>query len=207
MTATLASHRNRSAPPQERTHPIPANERGRPLRRNRWINRRPTEPERPVILSPRPPTPVPFPILARDNASTRALPPTLHSQRSWLEDNTLISFPFRPFLPDAIYLAPTVPTRNREELRAFKEHCLYLLQGRPEKHIDHQLTDIFSFAPHPIIFVDFIWKYCTSITRDGILEDYRRIWSGTENTESIRLIRAYSVFYSWDNDSFTITLI
>ena len=105
------------------------------------------------------------------------------------------------------YLAPTVPTRTRDELRAFKEHCLYLLQGRPEKHIDHQLTDIFSFAPHPIIFVDFLWKYRTSITRDGILEDYHRIWSGTENTETVRLIRAYSVFYGWDNDSFTITLI
>ena len=67
--------------------------------------------------------------------------------------------------------------------------------------------DIFSFAPHPIIFVDFIWKYRTSITRNGILEEYCHIWSGTENTESIRLIKAYSVFYSWDNDSFTITLI
>ena len=205
---TLASHRNRSAPPQDRTYPIPASERGRPLCHNRWISRRPTEPEQLVIPCPQPPTPVSYPTIIGDNLSTQPLPPTLHPlQHSWSEDNSLLSLLHRPFLLEAFYLAPTVPTRNKVELRAFKEHCLYLLQGRDKKYLEHPITNIFTYCPHPIVFVDFLWRYCITITWDGILEDYRHIWSHPNNSESIRLIRAYSVFYGWNNDSFTISLV
>ena len=166
------------------------------------------EPERPVIPSPRPPTPVHYPTIVGDNLSTQPLPPTPHSsQHSWSEDNSLLSLPCRPFLPETFYLAPTIPTRNKVELQAFKEHCLYLLQGHDEKHLEHPITNIFTHCPHPIVFVDFLWRYHVTITCDGILEDYCHIWSHPNNSESVRLIQAYSVFYSWNNDSFTVSLV
>ena len=63
MIATLASYRNRSALPQDRTYPIPASKHRRPLRCNHWIGRKPMEPKRLVIPNPRPPTPVPYPTI------------------------------------------------------------------------------------------------------------------------------------------------
>ena len=161
-----------------------------------------------MIPSPRPPTPVHYPTIVGDNLSTQPLPPTPHpSQHSWSEDNSLLSLSCRPFLPETFYLAPTVPTRNKVELQAFKEHCLYLLQGRDEKHLEHPITNIFTDCPHPIVFVDFLWRYHVTITCDGILEDYCHIWSHPNNSESVRLIQAYSVFYSWNNNNFTVSLV
>jgi len=96
--------------------------------------------------------------------------------------------------------------RNSEELRIFKQHCLYLLQHCPDVHINHLFTDLFKVTPHPIVFNGFLWKYQTSITNEGILEDYRLIDS-EHSTESTRLLKQCTVFYSWEGNSYTVTLI
>jgi len=50
-----------------------------------------------------------------------------------------------------------------------------LLQGRQERHIEHLLLELTDLTPDPIIFSGYLWKYCTSMNNDGILEDYRII--------------------------------
>ena len=36
---------------------------------------------------------------------------------------------------------------------------IYLLQYRPDIHIDHLFMDLFKVTPHPIVFNGFLWKY------------------------------------------------
>ena len=45
------------------------------------------------------------------------------------------------------------------------------------------------------------------MTQSRILEDYRLIYANSDNSETIQLVKAYSVYYSWNNESFTITLL
>jgi len=84
----------------------------------------------------------------------------------------IIGRTFQSFLPGHKYLANTIPTRSRKELDTFHTHCWYLLQGRQECHIKHLLSELTELCPDPIIFLGYLWKYCTSINSDGTLEDY-----------------------------------
>ena len=102
------------------------------------------------------------------------LPPTPRSH-STSGNSDLISATSQIYLPEFIYLGVTAPTRNHTELHIFKQHCLYLLQGRTEKHISHPLTELQTITPHIGAFNKFFWKYHTSITVNSILEDYRGI--------------------------------
>jgi len=69
------------------------------------------------------------------------LPPTPHSHHTSISGNSdLVGATSQIYLPEVIYLGVTAPTRNRTELHIFKQHCLFLLQNRTEKHISHPLT-------------------------------------------------------------------
>jgi len=106
----------------------------------------------------------------------RPLPPTPHSHHTSVSGNSdLVGATSQIYLPEVIYLGVTAPTRNRTELHIFKQHCLFLLQNRTEKHICHPLTELQTITPHIGAFNKFFWKYRTSITINGILEDYRGI--------------------------------
>jgi len=91
------------------------------------------------------------------------------------EGSELIGRTFQSFLPEHKYLANTVPTQSKKELNAFQGHCWYLLQGQQEHHIEHLLSELTDLCPDPIIFSGYLWKYCTSVNNDSILEDYQII--------------------------------
>ena len=132
------------------------------------------------------------------------LPPTPRSH-SVSGNSDLIGATSQIYLPEFIYLGVTAPTRNCTELHIFKQHCLYLLQGCTEKHISHPLTELQTITPHIRAFNKFFWKYCTSITVNGILKDYRGIMHQSE-TRTPCLVKVCMIFYSWDNPSYTVTL-
>jgi len=112
---------------------------------------------------------------------------------------------FQPFLPEQFYLAATLPSRSRAELLTFRIHCRSLLQRRPERHIDHPFTEFRNFTPHPVVFKGFLWKYRTTVTSTGILEDYRKVYIDT-TTRASHLIKAFTLFTGWDDLSYTITV-
>jgi len=134
------------------------------------------------------------------------LPPTPHSHHTSVSGNSdLVGATSQIYLPEVIYLGVTTPTRNRTELHIFKQHCLFLLQNRTEKHISHPLTELQTITPHIGAFNKFFWKYRTSITINGILEDYRGITHHSD-TRTPCLVKVCTIFYSWDNPSYTVTL-
>jgi len=92
-----------------------------------------------------------------------------------LGGSELIGRTFQLFLPEHKYLATTVLTQSKKELNAFRSHCWYLLQGQQERHIEHLLLELTDLTPDPIVFTGYLWKYCTSVNNDGILEDYQII--------------------------------
>jgi len=194
ITTDELAHRNRSAPARDPWTFVPSNERGRNRLRhtNPLINRTPNSPVPQVPVYP--------------NISTPSQQIVSESDIRPRQFDHIVGTPFQPFLPEETYLAKATPTRNLEELRIFKQHCLYLLQHRPDVHIDHLFTDLFKVTPHPIVFNGFLWKYRTSITNKGILEDYRLIDS-EHSTKSTRLTKQCTVFYSWEGNSYTVTLI
>jgi len=79
------------------------------------------------------------------------------------------------FLPKDRYLATTIPTRDKHKFNTFRNHCWYLLQVQIEHYIEHPLSELTYLTPNPIIFAEFLWKYHTSVTSEGILEDYQVI--------------------------------
>ena len=187
-------HRNHSAPAQDPQTFVPSNERGRNHLRQvtPLINR--------TLNSPVPQVPV-YPDIStpsRQIVSEEDLHPR--------QFDHVVGTPFQLFLPEETYLAKATPTRNSEELCIFKNHCLYLLQHHPDIHINHLFTDLFKVTPHPIMFNGFLWKYWTSITNEGILEDYRLIDS-EHSTKSTCLLKQCTVFYSWEGNSYTVTLV
>jgi hypothetical protein len=111
----------------------------------------------------------------------------------------------QPFLPEQLYLAKTLPTRTRAELQSFLNHCNYLLQNSQERVIRHSLTELHSITPNPVDFRGFLWRYKVVITRSGVLEDYREIVRNT--ADQVIAYKAYEVFYSWTDQSYTVTLI
>jgi len=96
--------------------------------------------------------------------------------------------------------------RNCTELHIFKQYCLYLLQNCTENHISHPLTELQTITPHIGAFNKFFWKYCTSITVNSILEDYRGI-SHHSDTRTLCLVKVCMIFYSWDSPYYTVTLV
>ena len=174
ITTDELAHRNHSAPAWDLQTFVPSNERGR----NHLCRTTPLPPRTPN--SPVPPTPV-YPTISTPSQQIVSV------EDIWPRQfDHIVGTPFQPFLLEDTYLAKATPTRNQEELQIFKQHCLYLLQHCPDIHIDHLFTDLFKVTPHPIIFNGFLWKYQTSITNKGILEDYRLIDS-EHSTESTRL--------------------
>jgi len=156
-----------------------------------------------------PPPPV-LPSLL-DNYQEASLPPTPFEPPAPLESivsggSEIIGRTFQSFLLGHKYLANTVPTRSQKELDAFRTHCWYLLQGRPEHHIEHLLLELTKLCPDPIIFLGYLWKYRTSINNNGILEDYWIIQQTETCPQTARLNKAYTIFYSWHDNSYTISL-
>jgi hypothetical protein len=114
--------------------------------------------------------------------------------------------PPQPFLPNNLYIARVIPTRNSIELRAFLNHCQYLLQGRANEIINHPLTELFSFTPHPVVFVGFLWRYRITINQTGVLEDYRLITRLNHPPGNTALRYAFTVFYDWDAEGYTVSI-
>jgi len=211
------------------------NKRGRPLRRTApFINRpvleqrptpwpatpNPTPPVYPTVIppphiEPTPsyhvyPPPLVLPSLL-DNYQEASLPPTPFETPAPIESivsggSEIVGRTFQSFLPGHKYLATTVPTQSKKELDAFCTHCWYQLQGRQECHIEHLLSELTKLCPDPIIFSRYLWKYRTSINNDGILEDYRIIQQTETHPQTARLNRAYTVFYGWHDNSYTVSL-
>ena len=97
--------------------------------------------------------------------------------------------------------------RDKHEFSTFRSHCWYLLQARTERHIEHPLSELTRLAPNPIIFSGFLWKYRTSVTSEGILEDYRVIDRSDTIPAVPRLLKGYTVFYRWTETSYSIAFV
>ena len=146
--------------------------------------------------SPEPPV---FPTIGTSNPLSQPIYQT-NSDNSYVLD-----LPFRPFLPEGIYLSVAIPTRNRAELEHFLGHCQQLLGPRPHRNIEHPITELEQLTPLPLTFSGYLWKYRTSITADGITEDYRQI-TQSANRQHAALVHAFTVFYRWQGDRYIITL-
>jgi len=81
-----------------------------------------------------------------------------------------------------------------------------LLQGQQERHIEHLLSELMELCPDPIIFSGYLWKYHTSVNNNGILEDYWIIQRTETHPQTARLNKAYTIFYGWHNNSYTVSL-
>ena len=134
------------------------------------------------------------------------VPPAQLQSHSSTGHIKIVGLPPRPFLPEQQYLATTIPTRDLIEHITFLNHCCYFLQGRVERQINHSLTELHQLTPHPIVFAGFLWHYRIIINQTGILEDYRRIVRTSSIPEGAALQKAYTVYYSWDGKSYTVTL-
>jgi len=66
-----------------------------------------------------------------------------------------------------------------------------------------ELTDL---TPDPIVFSGYLWKYCTSVNNNSILEDYRIIQRTNVCPQTAQLNQAYTVFYGWHDNSYTMSL-
>ena len=196
---------------QDHNHQNSQNDRGQPpLRRQRnWFtHKQPTPSAEPSQIS-QVPTPVNYPTIHQApglqdivHGPTRPIGNLLYN-----EDHGLIEFPERPFLPEDNYLGCTLPTCNLSELRQFRDCCAYLLQHCPDYRIEHPLTDLFHICPHPIVFVGFLWRYWIFITNQGILEDYQVVTASTDNSDSVRLRKAFTTFYGWSEYSYTVSIV
>ena len=156
-----------------------------------------------------PPPPV-LPSLL-DNYQEASLPPIPFEPPAPLESivsggSELIGRTFQSFLPKHKYLATTVPTWSKKELNAFHSHCWYLLQGQQEHHIEHLLSELTDLTPDPIVFTGYLWKYHTSLNNNSILEDYWIINRTDSHLQTAWLNRAYTVFYGWYDNSYTMSL-
>ena len=81
-----------------------------------------------------------------------------------------------------------------------------MLQGRQERHIEHLLSELTDLTPDPIVFTGYLWKYRTTVNNDGILEDYQIINRTDSRPQTAQLNRAYTVFYGWHDNSYTVSL-
>jgi len=207
----------------------PRNKRGDPSNRGQilqrqpaFVERRPT-PRPPVTTETAPPVylnilapshieptpsyyvnlpPLVIPPLS-DQYQEAPLPPTPLTT-AILEGSELIGRAFQTFLPEDKYLATTIPTRDKHKFSTFHSHCWYLLQAWTEQHIEHPLSELTHLIPDPIIFAGFLWKYRTSVTSKGILEDYQVIARSDTIPAVPRLLKGYTVFYGWTENTYSI---
>jgi len=112
----------------------------------------------------------------------------------------------QPFLPEALYLGPGIPTRNQAELQAFVNHCRYILGNHHQRIINHSISDLHEITPAPAVFAGHLWRYRITIARDGILEDYRIIAQTTTLPIHAALQHAFTVFYDWQSSGYTVSL-
>ena len=189
----------------------PANERGRrsnPQRTQPFIHRRPHDLSTPPAIpqnqgfSPIYPTlatPIPSPV------PQPFIPPQIHSDSSsgTLE---LCGSVHQPFLPEALYLSPGIPTRNAAELQAFVNHCRFILGARQTWIINHSITDLHKIIPAPAVFTGHLWRYRIIINTDGILEDYRIIARTTGLPIIAALQHAFMVYYDWNAQGYTVSI-
>jgi len=112
----------------------------------------------------------------------------------------------QPFLPEALYLGPGIPTRNSAELQAFVNHCRYILGPRSNRTINHSITDLHEITPAPAVFAGHLWRYRIVINIDGILEDYRIIARTTNLPVIAALQHAFTVYYDWNAVGYTVTI-
>ena len=146
-----------------------------------------------------------------ENYQDASLPPTPFVHPTPLESiisggSELIGRTFQSFLPEHKYLATIVPTQSKKELNTFRSYCWYLLQGWWERHIEHLLSELTNLTPDPIVFTGYLWKYHTSVNNNSIVEDYRIINRTDSHPQTAQLNRAYTVFYGWHDNSYTISL-
>ena len=164
----------------------------------------PVYPSLNIDIAPVPPPPVLYDTLSlireQHRVTTVQYPTLVESQPS---NGPVIGNAPRPFLPEQLYLATTVPTRDPLELCAFINHCAYLLQNWSHYIISHPLTELHSLTPHPIIFSGFLWHYRITINRTGVLEDYCLIVCTNSTPEQATLDRFCTVFFGWDADGFS----
>ena len=198
-------------PTQDCNRQTSQNDHGQPpLRRHRnwFIHRQVIPPAEPSQIA-RAPTPVNYPTIHQAPRLQDIVhgPTETPGNLSYNETHRLIRFLERPFLPEDDYLGCTLPTSNLSELWQFRDCCVYLLQHHPDYQIDHPLTDIFCICPHPIVFVGFLWRYRIFITNQGILEDYCMVTASTDNSDSVRLRKAFTAFYSWSEYSYTVSIV
>jgi hypothetical protein len=111
----------------------------------------------------------------------------------------------QPFLPEKPYVSRTLPTRSPAELQAFLNHCQYLLQNRPNRLVQHYLTELHEITPNPVDFLGFLWRYKVIISASGVFEDYRRLVHFAP--DHVTTERAYTVYYHWTDQSYTVTLV
>jgi len=190
---------------------MPANERGRGSHTRRtqpFIYRRPCDRSAPPVIpqsqefSPIYPTlatPIPSPV------PQPFIPPQIHSDSSsgTLELRGTVH---QPFLLEALYLSPGIPTRNAAELQAFVNHCRFILGNRRTQIINHSITDLHEITPSPAVFAGHLWRYRILINLDGILEDYRIIARTTDLPIVAALQHAFTVYYNWNSRGYTVSI-
>jgi len=173
-----------------------------------FIHRRPRDRSAPLVIPHTRDIPPIYPNLISPIPSPVPqlfIPPQIHSNSS-LGTLELTGQIHQPFLPEALYLSPGIPTRNAAELQAFVNHCRFILGGRQTRIIDHSITDLHEITPAPAIFAGHLWRYRIIINHDRILEDYRIIARTTGLLIHAALQHAFTVYYNWNARGYTMSI-
>jgi len=144
-------------------------------------------------------TPIPTPALQP------FIPPRIESDSS-SSTLELTGQLHQPFLPEALYLGPGIPTQNLAELQAFVNHCRYILGNHHQRIINHSISDLHEITLAPAVFTGHLWRYRITIGIDRILEDYRIIACTTTLPVHAALQHAFTVFYDWQSLGYMVFL-
>jgi hypothetical protein len=71
--------------------------------------------------------------------------------------------------------------------------------------VEHPLAGISVFTASPTDFIGFLWKYRTTISETGVLEDYRTIVAAERPPGYVVLRYAYTVYHDWNTQGYTVT--
>ena len=112
----------------------------------------------------------------------------------------------QPFLPEALYLSPGIPTQNSAKLQAFVNYCRFIIGNHQNRIINHSIADLYEITPAPMVFAGYLWRYRITISTKGILENYRIIAHTTSLPVHATLQYTFTVFYDWQGTGYTISL-
>ncbi len=161
-----------------------------------------------------PPVPRPLPVCNREIPVIPGPIPSVPSpddhQSITSEDKAqfLLSEPAQNcYFPEGIYISIALPMHKPKELISFKTHCHLMYQHSNQSILQIYLpiSKLWEITPKPLVFQNLLWKSRTKFTHHSIFEDYYWIHWHNWFPNQVFLACAYQIFYTWNEDSWTVS--